>query len=125
MLFITRNMAILLAGYLLTGCVQAGKNSSETIKLADTGAASMKTLSRAIIYFSRLPPADDKQLNDTISQACQCEPVLIRRYSSNAMIYEISLPQHIDFKDFEKSLLATGKSHGVQSVEQDALMHHQ
>lgn len=118
-------MAILLAGCLLTGCVQAGKNSAATVKYSDNGAASMKTSIRAIISFSQYPPADNKQFVATLSQACQCEPVFVRQYGNNALIYEINLPQHINFNAFEKSLLAAGKSHGVQSIEQDALMQHQ
>ena len=122
MLFITKSVGILLAGCLVTGCVQAGKNSSATVKALEKGAASMKSSSRAIIYFSQLPSTEDYQFIATLSQACQCVPVFIRQYGNNAMIYELSLPQHISFNGFEKSLLEAGKSQGVQAVEQDALM---
>ena len=122
MLFITRGIGILLAGILLSSCVQAGKNSSATVKPSDKGRSTLKTTSRAIISFAQLPPPNDKQFVTTLSMACQCEPVFIRQYGNNAMIYALSLPQNIDFKGFEKSLLEAGKAQGVQAVEQDALM---
>lgn len=85
----------------------------------------MKSSIRAIIYFSQLPATDDKQLVAAISQACRCQPVFFRQFNSNAKIYEISLPQDSNFALFEKALLESGKSFGIQAVEQDVLMQHQ
>jgi hypothetical protein len=80
---------------------------------------------RAIVYFSQLPTADNKQLVAVISQACRCQPVFVRQFGGNALIYEIILSPKQNFALFEEELLASGMPLGVQSVEQDVLMQHQ
>lgn len=114
-------LALSLLGCLLVGCVHATRDEPIT----EEPAAGMQPPIRAIIYFSHAPAADRTQLAAVISEACRCRPTLFRQYNSNALIYEISLPQGHSFAAFEKALLADGEPVGIQAVEQDALMQHQ
>lgn len=114
-------LALSLIGCLLVGCAHATKDAPST----EGRAVTTQRPIRAIIYFSQAPAADGKQLAAAISEACHCHPVFFRQYSSNALIYEIDLPQSHTFASFEKALLASGVSLGVQAVEQDVLMRHQ
>ncbi len=114
-------LALVLAGCLLTGCAHSTNHDPSIAE----GTAGKQLPVRVIIYFSQASPADGKQLAAVISEACHCSPIFIRPYSSNALIYEIGLPQNHPFALFEKALLAGGVSLGVQAIEQDILMQHQ
>lgn len=114
-------LALSLIGCLLVGCAHATRDEPPT----EERAVTMQPPIRAIIYFSHAPAADGKQLSSVISEVCRCHPVFLRQYNSNALIYEISLPQSRTFASFEKALLAGGVPLGIQAVEQDALMQHQ
>jgi hypothetical protein len=77
---------------------------------------------RAIIYFQR-PAADNKALSDAIGEACHCLPVFFRPYGSDALIYEIALPQGQNFEVFKKALMQNAVQLGIKIVEQDRVMH--
>ncbi len=114
-------LAAILFAVTLNGCAHAAKDAP----LTEGHAATAQSPMRVIVYFSRAPAADSKQLAAVISEACQCHPVLFRQYGDSALIYELGLPQNNTFSSFEKALLVGGKSLGIQAVEQDALMQHQ
>ena len=118
---VVNKLALSLAGWMLVGCTHATRNESPT----ERHVVSTQPPVRVIIYFSQSPAADDKQLATVISDACLCHPVFLRQYHSNALIYELNLPQNHTFASFEKALLAGGQQLGIQMVEQDALMQHQ
>ena len=120
-MLVLNKLALSLIWCLLVGCAHATRDEPHT----EEPAATTQPPVRVIIYFSHAPAADGKQLAAVISEACRCRPVLFRQYNSNALIYEISLPQTHTFASFEKALLAGGMPLGIQSVEQDALMQHQ
>lgn len=113
-------LALSLIGCLLVGCAHATKDAPST-----EGRAVTTPPIRVIIYFFQSPAAERKPLTAVISAACRCHPVFFRQYGSNALIYEIALPQNHTYASFEKALLAGGTSLGIQAVEQDALMQHQ
>lgn len=114
-------LALSLIGCLLAGCIHAARDTPS----AKGRAAATQPPIRVVIYFNQVPAADGKQLAVAISEACSCHPVFFRRYDSNALIYEISLPPNHTFASFEKALRAGGMSHEIQAVEQDVLMRHQ
>lgn len=116
-----QSMALSLIVCLLVGCAHANKDEP----LTEGRAVTMQPPIRVIIYLSQSPAADGKQLATVISEACRCHPVFFRQYNSNALIYEIGLPQNHTFASFEKALRAGGAPLGIQAVEQDVLMQHQ
>lgn len=111
-------LALSLLGCLLVGCVHPTRGEPPT----EEPATIVQPPIRVIIYISQAPAADRTQLAAAISEACRCRPVLFRQYNSNALIYEISLPQSHTFATFEKALLAGGVPLGIQAVEQDSLI---
>jgi len=113
-------LALSLIGCLLVGCAHASRDVLPT-----EGHVVTTQPIRVIIYFSHSPATDRKKLTAVISTTCRCHPVFFRQYGSNALIYEIALPQNHSYASFEKALLAGGISLGIQAVEQDALMQHQ
>ncbi len=111
-------LAAILLAVTLNGCAHAAKDASP----AEERAATAQPPMRVIVYFSRTPAADSKQLAAVISEACRCHPVFFRQYSDNALIYELGLPQNNTFAAFEKAMLSGGVSLGIRAVEQDLLM---
>lgn len=111
-------LALSLIGWMLAGCAHSAADEPPTQGLAVTAQLPI----RVIIRIAQLPSLDDKRLAAAISDACRCQAVFLRRYDGNAVIYEINLPQSLTFASFERALLASGKSLGIQTVEQDALM---
>jgi hypothetical protein len=113
----------------LTGCLLAGC----ALATRDTPAPATGTLSalpsqpaiHVIIIFAHQAAEESKQLTAAIAYACRCNPVFFRKYSNNALIYEVNLPQNQAFPAFEKSLLASGASLGIKAVEQDILLQQQ
>jgi len=118
-----RSIALILLGYSLAGCTSPVYHSPKANVPNEVHSAPAQTV-RAIIYFQR-PTADSRPLLAAISDACQCTPVFIRPYLSDALIYEFALPQGQIFVSFEKTLMKKASALGVKAVEQDALMQHQ
>ena len=79
---------------------------------------------RVIISFER-PTANNTQLTAAIAEACHCQPVFVRQFLANAVIYEVTLPSDLPYAGFERTLLDKGGALGARSVEQDRIMQHQ
>lgn len=115
-----RVYGLLLLGYALAGC--AFPPSAPPVHVTPGAAQSqMVAPVRAIIYFQG-PAADSKILIAAISAACNCHPVLFRRYLDNALIYEISLSRDETFATFSQALMLHAESLRIKAVEQDRIM---
>jgi hypothetical protein len=114
---------LFLLGYSIAGCTSPVSPPPKANVPYEVHSAPAQTV-RAIIYFQR-PTADKNPLFAAISDACQCTPVFIRPYLSDALIYELALPQGQTFVSFEKTLREKASAFWVKAVEQDSLMQHQ
>lgn len=79
---------------------------------------------RVIIYFAQAATSSPA-LDAVIADACRCQPIFLRQYNDNALIYQVTLPPADTFASFEKALLTAGIPFGIQIVEQDRVMQHQ
>ena len=113
--------ALLLAGYLLTGCTHSGDNGVYPDNRAETGPS----LVQVIITFHQPPAADVQQLTTAIAVACRCAPVFIRQFDRYALIYEVELPPNQLFASFAEHLLSSGITPRVLAVDEDVRMKHQ
>jgi hypothetical protein len=118
-----RGVALLLAGFALVACALPASPEPKVNPPSEVRSA-MQLHARAIILFER-PTANNPQLMAAIAESCQCQPVFMRPYSNDALIYEIALPQGQTFVSFDKTLMKKASALGVKAVEQDALMQHQ
>ncbi len=116
----SRRPASFLLAFMLAGCAAhaavpgAGRPNAER--------ATMQRPARVIISFQR-PAADSTQVSAAIAQACRCQPVFIRPYLNNALIYEVALPQGLSLATFKNALMADGVALGIQGVEEDIIEH--
>lgn len=85
-------------------------------------AAATQTPLRVIVTLAQPPAEGKQQLTAAIAQACQCQPVFVRLYNSNAVIFQIDLAPGQTFASFESALLSGDVSPGIKAVEQDKLM---
>jgi hypothetical protein len=118
-----RGVALLLAGCALVGCALPASPEPKVNPPSEVRSA-MQPHVRAIILFER-PTSNNPQLIAAIAESCQCQPVFIRPYSNEALIYEIALPQGQTFVSFDKTLMKKAPALGIKAVEQDVLMQHQ
>ena len=116
-----RFVMLFLLEYSLVACASTVTPPLKTNAPVEVHRA-MAQMVRAIIYFQR-PTADNKALSAVIADACRCQPVFVRPYDSDALIYEIALPQGRDFDAFKKALMQNGVQLGIRIVEQDRVMH--
>jgi hypothetical protein len=100
----------------LLGCVQT-RTSAEAVPAAQPPL-------RAIISFVN-PSPDNQKFSAEIADACRCQPVFIRPYSGNALIYQVALPAGHTFAAFEQSLMQKADKLGISMVEQDVVLKHQ
>ena len=106
-----RHYALLVPlSFSLLGCVQPSA-SPEAQPVAQPAL-------RAIISFVN-PGPDSQKFTAEIADACRCQPVFLRPYSGNALIYQIALPAGHTFAAFEKSLMQKADKLGISMVEQD------
>lgn len=106
---------------LLAGCASP---ASVTAAGNPPQVNAMQPSVRLIIYF-RQPALNSAQLTAAIADSCRCQPVFLRAYGGDALIYEISLPQQQSFGSFEKKLMQQGERLGIKLLEQDVVMQHQ
>ncbi len=78
---------------------------------------------RVIIHFKQ-PVTDRQALSAVLAEACHCQPVFFRPYLSDALIYEIALPDGQSFSAFADELMRNAAL-GIKSVEQDSIMQQQ
>jgi hypothetical protein len=104
---------------LLAGCT-FGSTPPQTGVTVASRTGLTQTL-RVIIYFKQ-QASDNKQLSAAISAACHCQPVFLRAYSSDSLIYEIVLPQGETFETFETTLMRDAAGSGIRMMEQDRIM---
>lgn len=83
------------------------------------------TTIRVIVYLKQPPAAGGPQLTAAIAEACQCQPIFVRLFSSNAVIYQVNLAPGQTFSSFASALLPGNASLGIRLVEQDSLKRHQ
>jgi hypothetical protein len=112
---------LFLLGYSLAACASSVTPLPKTKAPVEVHSALAQTV-RAIIYFQH-PTADNKALSAAIADACRCQPIFVRSYDSDALIYEIALPQGEDFDVFKKALMQNAVQLGIRIVEQDRVMH--
>ncbi|MFA6921367.1 MAG: hypothetical protein WC216_05950 [Gallionella sp.] len=108
----------------LAGCSAQIKSAPLNAMPTSQEIRTMQLPIRVIIYFQS-PTEDSKQLFAAISEACLCQPVFFRKYSDDALIYEIALPQGSSLASFEKSLMQNAARLGIKLLEQDRVMQHQ
>ena len=116
-----RVFGLLLFGYSLVGCAVPISRADIT---PSAGQSTKQLPVRAIIYFQH-PTADNRSLFNSISQACNCQPVFFRPYLDDALIYEITLSKGKTFAIFAKALMQHATQFGIKAVEQDRIMQHQ
>jgi hypothetical protein len=116
-----RSAALFLLGYSLAACATPASPPPKANAPREVHSAPAQTV-RAIISFQR-PTVDNRPLFAAISDACQCTPVFFRAFGSDALIYEIALPQGKNFTSFEKALMRSAPQLGIVSIEQDSLEH--
>ena len=112
---------LFLLGYSLAACASPVTPPPKTNAPVEVHNAMAQSV-RAIIYFRR-PTADNNALSAAIAEACRCQPVFVRSYDSDALIYETALPQGQDFDAFRKALMQNAVQLGIRIVEQDRVMH--
>lgn len=105
--------------FTLVGCASHASVSSPVAT-----HAAMQTPIRAIIYFQQ-SATDNKPLSLAIADACHCQPIFLRSYSADALIYEIALPQGQTFATFETALMRQADQLKIKLIEQDSVMQHQ
>ena len=106
--------------FILNGCAQPDSPALHPAKQGETAAPQRPV--RAIIYFEQMTP-DVSKFTDALATECQCQPVFVRPYLGNALIYEIALPAGFTFFRFESELMRYARKLGIKAVEQDSLMH--
>jgi len=71
-----------------------------------------------IVFLENAPPVDKRLLTAAIAEACKCEPIFVRFYSSNAVTYQISLAPGQTFLIFKSALLPGDPSLGLKTLMQ-------
>lgn len=84
----------------------------------------MQTPIRVIICF-QYPISDSAPLSNAISETCRCQLLFLRKYSDDALIYEITPTDASSFAAVAKMLMHHADRLGIKAVEQDRLMRHQ
>lgn len=102
-----------------TQSVAVGKTPS-----SGSSQNSMQSIARVIVYFQR-PTSEGKEIFNAIAGACRCVPIFFGPYGSDALIYEITLPQGRTFAVFENELRQKSESLGIKNIEQDSILQHQ
>jgi Tfp pilus assembly protein PilF len=116
-----RSAILFLLGYSLAACASTVSPPPKINAPREVHSAMAQTI-RTIIYFQR-PTADNKNLSAAIANACRCQPLFVRSYDSDALIYEIVLSQGQSFDAFKKALMQNAVQLGIKIVEQDRVMH--
>lgn len=84
----------------------------------------MQTPIRVIMYF-QYPISDSAQLSNAIFETCRCQLLFLRKYSDDALIYEITPTEASTFAAVAKMLMNHADRLGIKTVEQDRIMRHQ
>lgn len=113
---------LVLLTYSLVGCAVPVSPQAKEPPPSGGVRSVIQTQARAIISFQR-PTVNSSQLAEAIAEACHCQPVFIRQYRDNALIYGVALPQDQSFADFEKLLRLKAAPFGIKAIEQDTLEH--
>jgi hypothetical protein len=113
-----------IATILLVASAVAACTSHTSESNSVTTPIAMQPPIRIIFYFQQAA-SESKQLTSYIADVCHCLPVFIGSYSSDALIYEIALPQNQNFAIFEKALMQHPLQFGIKLLEQDRIMQHQ
>ena len=116
-----RSATLFLLGCSLVACASPVFPPSKINASSEVRSATAQIF-RTIIYFQR-PTADNKNLSAAIADACRCQPLFVRSYDSDALIYEIALSQGQSFDAFKKTLMQNAVQLGIKIVEQDRRMH--
>lgn len=91
-------------------------NSSKPAVQAES--ATTQPPIRVIIFLEQAPPADKQLLTAAIAQACKCEAIFARLYSSNAVTYQINLASGQTFSSFKSTLLPGDAALGMKALMQ-------
>jgi hypothetical protein len=108
--------------YSLVGCAAPVSPQPKEPPPSSSARNVIHAQARAIITFQR-PTVNSSQLSEAIAAACHCQPVFIRQYRENALMYGVVLPQDHSFSVFEKLLRLSAASLGIKAIEQDTLEH--
>jgi opacity protein-like surface antigen len=73
---------------------------------------------RVIVFLEQAPPADKQLLTAAIAEACKCEAIFVRFYSSNAITYQINLAPQQTFSTFKSALLPGDPALGMKAIMQ-------
>ncbi|MGC2166998.1 MAG: hypothetical protein WA632_13410 [Gallionella sp.] len=111
-----KNRIIAFLGCLLAGCAQA---SLDDVTAAERVSDQLQNAYRAVIYFSGIQGADRTQLSAAIARACRCQPVYLRPYAVDALIYRVELPPGSGFPAFQYELMKSSEELGITAVEPD------
>ncbi len=121
--FGVHGLALSLLVFSLLGCAHSSTLATNAIPPSQGHGEKQRPV-RTIISFQS-PTVDNVQLSAAISEACHCQPVFLRSYLGNALIYEIALPQDHAFAAFEVELTRHAARHGIKAIEQDSIMQNQ
>lgn len=80
--------------------------------------ATAQPAMHVIVFLENAPPVDKRLLTAAIAEACKCEPIFVRLYSSNAVTYQISLAPGQTFLTFKSALLPGDPSLGLKTLMQ-------
>lgn len=117
----TDTLSLLTAGITYYFDLPRPRRSGDRRAVKPRAAAAQRPI-RVIVVVEQAAADTRLQLTPAIAQACQCQPVFVRLYNSNAVIFQIDLAPEQTFSSFERALLQSDVSPGIRAVEQDKLM---
>lgn len=115
-------VTLALLTYSLVGCAVPVSPLPKEAPPSSSARSVVHAQARAIISFQR-PTVNSSQLSEAIAEACHCQPVFMRQYRDNALMYGVALPQDQSFAAFEKLLRLKAAPLGIKAIEQDTLEH--
>lgn len=98
---------------------RASYKKSESTPVIKSLAPAQPSSLKVIIFLEQKAPEDKQKLTAAVSQACQCEAIFSRMYSSNAVVYQINLAPEESLSTFKSNLFhPDNASLGLKSLMQ-------
>ena len=81
-------------------------------------SAPLQPPMRVIVFVERASPANNQLLTAAIAEACKCQAIFVRNFSSNAFVYQVDLAPGQTFSSLKSALLPGDPSLGLKELIQ-------